>query len=87
MQSEVNACGCWLPCPPRPVRRLMTNSRWQAVSVTFARNWPRRTTVRAEVVEAAGLAWFAVAAGWFATVSVIQHDRRHQFRLDARPLW
>jgi hypothetical protein len=59
----------------------------QAVGVVFARSWPRRTTVRADVVEAAGLAWFAVAAGWFAAVSAVHHDQRYQFRLDARRLW
>jgi hypothetical protein len=59
----------------------------QAVSVAFTRNWPHRATLRAEVAEAAGVAWFAVTVGRFATVSAVHHDRRVQFRLSGRPLW
>jgi hypothetical protein len=58
-----------------------------AVSVAFARGWPHRATVRAEVVEAAGLAWFAIAAGRFAVVSAVHQGRCYQLSLQARPLW
>lgn len=57
------------------------------VSVAFARNWPRPAIVRGETVEAAGLAWFAVAAGRFAAVSAFHHDGCDRFRLEAGPLW
>lgn len=59
----------------------------QGVSVAFARNWPRPATVPAEIVEAAGLAWFAIAAGRFASVSAVYGDGRDRLRFQAGPLW
>lgn len=59
----------------------------QGVSVAFARNWPRPETVRAEIVEAAGLAWFAIVAGRFTAVSAAHRHGRDRFRLQAGPLW
>jgi hypothetical protein len=57
------------------------------VSVAFARPWPRRTTIRAGVVEVAGLAWFAIAAGRFAVVVAVHQGRRDRLRLQNGSLW
>jgi hypothetical protein len=57
------------------------------VSVAFARRWPRRATVRAEVVEVAGLAWFAIAAGPFAVVAAAHQGRSDRLRLQKGSLW
>jgi hypothetical protein len=59
----------------------------QAVSVTFTRNWPRRIAVGSEVVEALGLAWFAVVAGGFAVAGAGHHGHCDRLRLEAGPLW
>jgi hypothetical protein len=57
------------------------------VSVAFARHWPRRTTVRGEVVEVAGLAWFAVVTGRFSVVAAVHHGGSDRLRLQKGSLW
>lgn len=59
----------------------------RAISVAFARSGPRRATARAEIIEAAGPAWFAVAEGRFTAVSVLHHGRADWLRLQTGPLW
>ena len=55
----------------------------QAVSVTFTTSRPRRATVRAEVVEVAGWAWFAIATGRFAVAGAVHQGRHDRLRLQA----
>jgi hypothetical protein len=58
------------------------------LSVTFSGGWLPRRTVPAEVIDAGGLAWFALAAGRFAAVSVACRGGRERLSVRAvRPGW
>lgn len=56
------------------------------VSVAFG-GASRRPAVAADVIHVAGLAWFAIAAGRLAVVSVACHGRHERLRLRSGPLW
>jgi hypothetical protein len=58
------------------------------VAVTFAAGRRRQAAhARAEVIEVAGLAWFATAAGRYSVVSARHRDGCERLRFGAGPLW
>ena len=59
----------------------------QPVTVAFKRGAPRFETAQAEVIEVAGLAWFAVLTGRFAVVSAAYHGGSERLRLRTGSLW
>jgi hypothetical protein len=58
------------------------------VSVAFAGRRPRHAgAARPEVIEVAGLAWFAATAGRFSVVSARHRGGCERLRFGAGPLW
>lgn len=64
-----------------PARRRATRHRG------LQRGAPRLETAQAEVIQVAGLAWFAVLTGRFAVVSAAYHGGSERLRLRTGSLW
>jgi hypothetical protein len=78
------------PCRPRRagsgpgLGRLPADGRLVTVEFTAGRLRPRTTPAR--IIEIAGLAWFAVAAGRFIAVSAATREGCERLRLQAGSL-